>query len=43
MSPKRFYDFLGAIGKMGAQNKMPRVLNKTQAERWLDFIEKGEN
>jgi hypothetical protein len=43
MSPKRFYDFLGAIGKMGAQNKMPRVLNKTQAERWLNFIEKREN
>ena len=38
LSPKTFYDFLDSIGKMGAQNKMPRVLNQAQSERWLAFL-----
>jgi len=33
-----FYGFLESLGKLGAQNKMPRVLNKDQAEKWLTFI-----
>jgi phenylacetate-coenzyme A ligase PaaK-like adenylate-forming protein len=34
----KFYDFLESLGKIGAQNKMPRVLNKEQSERWLQFL-----
>ena len=33
-----FFFFLESLGKLGAQNKMPRVLNKAQAEKWLTFI-----
>ncbi len=33
-----FYGYLESLGKLGAQNKMPRVLNKVQAEKWLAFI-----
>jgi phenylacetate-coenzyme A ligase PaaK-like adenylate-forming protein len=35
---QKFYDFLESQDKMGAQNKMPRVLNKVQAEKWLNFL-----
>jgi hypothetical protein len=38
LPPDLFYRFLESLGKIGAQNKMPRVLNKMQAERWKDFI-----
>jgi hypothetical protein len=38
LSPEKFYDFLESLGKIGAQNKMPRVLNKVQSEKWLDFL-----
>lgn len=33
-----FYAFLESIGKLGAQNKMPRVLNKQQAESWAAYL-----
>lgn len=33
-----FYSFLESIGKLGAQNKMPRVMNKKQAERWNAYL-----
>ena len=33
-----FYGFLNSMGKQGGQNKFPRVLNKTQAKKWLKFI-----
>jgi hypothetical protein len=33
-----FYNFMKSLNKLGAQNKMPRVLNKQQAAQWLDFI-----
>lgn len=33
-----FYDYLESIEKLGAQNKMPRVLNKNQAEQWKHFL-----
>jgi hypothetical protein len=35
---QKFYDFMESIGKIGAQNKMPRVLNKAQSEKWLKFL-----
>lgn len=35
---EHFYGFLESLGKLGAQNKMPRVLNKQQAEKWLHFL-----
>lgn len=33
-----FYQFLESLGKLGAQNKMPRVLNKEQASQWMVFL-----
>lgn len=33
-----FYQYLESIGKLGAQNKMPRVMNKQQAERWNAYL-----
>ena len=31
-------NYLESIGKLGAQNKMPRVMNKAQAEQWTSFL-----
>jgi hypothetical protein len=33
-----FYEYMKSHNKLGAQNKMPRVLNKEQAKQWLHFI-----
>ncbi len=33
-----FYDFLESLGKSGGQNKMPRVLNTEQSQKWNAFI-----
>jgi hypothetical protein len=33
-----FYEYLESIGKLGAQNKMPRVMNKEQAKQWQAFL-----
>jgi hypothetical protein len=33
-----FYNFMKSLNKLGAQNKMPRVLNKQQVAQWLDFV-----
>jgi len=30
-----------SLQKLGAQNKMPRVLNEDQASRWFDFLTKN--
>ncbi len=38
LKPDLFYGFLESLGKIGAQNKMPRVLNKMQAEKWQEFL-----
>jgi hypothetical protein len=38
MKPEVFYDYMESIGKMGSQNKMPRVLNTKQAKQWLDYL-----
>jgi hypothetical protein len=39
LDPTVFYNFLAKIGKSGAQNKFPRVLNTDQAEKWLNYLE----
>lgn len=33
-----FYNFMKSLNKLGAQNKMPRVLNKQQAAQWHHFL-----
>jgi hypothetical protein len=33
-----FYNYLDSIGKLGAQNKVPRVMNKEQASRWNAYL-----
>lgn len=35
-----FYDYLESKGKLGAQNKFPRVMKQQQAEEWEKFISK---
>lgn len=35
-----FYEFMESIGKAGAQNKVPRVMNVGQTEKWLAFLAK---
>ena len=32
------YAYMKSLEKLGAQNKMPRVLNDAQATRWFDFL-----
>ncbi|OGS78569.1 MAG: hypothetical protein A3D31_14755 [Candidatus Fluviicola riflensis] len=41
-SMKIFYDFMEAKGKLGSQNKFPRVMNKHQSTEWLLFISQFE-
>jgi len=38
---KLFYRFMEEKGKLGSQNKFPRVMNPNQAKDWVDFV--GEN
>jgi len=38
LDPSVFYSFLEKIGKSGSQNKFPRVMNKEQSIKWLDFL-----
>jgi phenylacetate-coenzyme A ligase PaaK-like adenylate-forming protein len=38
LKPEKFYEYMESIGKIGSQNKMPRVLNSKQAKQWLNFI-----
>lgn len=33
-----FYKFMDTIGKAGAQNKVPRVMNAEQTKKWLAFL-----
>lgn len=35
-----FYDYLKAQGKVGGQNKFPRVLKKTKLDDWKAYLEK---
>ena len=41
LPPKAFYGFMESIGKTGAQNKFPRVLNETQTEKWLAYLKEN--
>jgi hypothetical protein len=34
-----FYNFMKSQNKLGAQNKMPRVLNSSQTEQWKNFVQ----
>ncbi len=36
----KFYDYMNSKGKMGGQNKFPRVLNQKQHVEWKSFINK---
>ena len=36
-----FYKFLEKSGKLGAQNKFPRVMNRDQQQKWLTHIEES--
>lgn len=38
VKPELFYSYMESIGKIGSQNKMPRVLNSEQSEMWLRFV-----
>ena len=33
-----FYDWMESQGKIGGQNKFPRVLKKEKATHWKDFL-----
>jgi phenylacetate-coenzyme A ligase PaaK-like adenylate-forming protein len=33
-----FYEFMYSIGKAGSQNKVPRVMNGQQAEKWQKYL-----
>jgi hypothetical protein len=35
-----FFNYMKSQNKLGAQNKMPRVMNKEQAQKWTEFIRK---
>jgi hypothetical protein len=34
----KFYDWMESKGKVGGQNKFPRVMKSTQLEEWIKFI-----
>lgn len=33
-----FYQFMEKLGKLGSQNKFPRVMNEHQASQWMQFL-----
>ena len=35
---EKFYQFLNTKGKLGGQNKFPRVMRTTQLEEWQLFL-----
>jgi gliding motility-associated-like protein len=37
--PDRFYEFMQQKGKMGGQNKFPRVMKQSQHEEWKIFLQ----
>ncbi len=37
--PDRFYEFMQRKGKMGGQNKFPRVMKSAQHEEWKTFLQ----
>jgi hypothetical protein len=40
---RTFYDWLESIGKVGGQNKFPRVMKKAQLEDWRSFLQTHAN
>lgn len=38
-----FYEFMEKLGKIGSQNKFPRVMNEFQASQWDQFLKEKEN
>ncbi len=34
----KFYDWMESKGKVGGQNKFPRVMKNAQLEEWIKFI-----
>jgi hypothetical protein len=40
---KTFYDWMESKGKVGGQNKFPRVMKKSQLEEWETFLQKHTN
>lgn len=36
---ERFYEFMTLQGKMGGQNKFPRVMKSSQVEEWKSFLQ----
>ena len=40
---KTFYDWMESKGKVGGQNKFPRVMKKVQLEDWKSFLESRSN
>ena len=37
-----FYEFMEKLGKIGSQNKFPRVMNDFQASQWDQFLKEKE-
>jgi hypothetical protein len=40
---KKFYDWMESKGKVGGQNKFPRVMKKAQLEDWKSFLQTHSN
>jgi hypothetical protein len=40
---KTFYSWMESKGKVGGQNKFPRVMKKTQLEEWKTFLQSRSN
>jgi hypothetical protein len=40
---KTFYDWMESKGKVGGQNKFPRVMKKTQLDEWKSFLQSHSN
>ncbi|HEX5171559.1 MAG TPA: GH3 auxin-responsive promoter family protein, partial [Cyclobacteriaceae bacterium] len=38
-----FYDWMSYKGRVGGQNKFPRVMKNTQLDDWKKFLEKNTN
>ena len=39
---KAFYAYLESMGKLGGQNKIPRVMNQEQVEKWKNFLKNAQ-
>ena len=40
---KTFYEWMESKGKVGGQNKFPRVMKNAQLDDWKKFLEKHSN